>query len=68
MQRTVTCVALCVGFSLVAHAQGSGGTLKRITDSRSITLGYRTDSVPLFSFLGDDKQPTGYTIISANAW
>ena len=59
MLRVVACVALCVVFGFDAHAQGS--TLKRITDSRSITLGYRTDSVP-FSFVGNDKQPTGYTI------
>ena len=54
-------LVLCVFFSLNVCAQGSAGTLKRISDSRVITLGHRTDSIP-FSFIGDDKQPAGYTV------
>jgi ABC-type amino acid transport substrate-binding protein len=37
------------------------GTLKKIADSRSITLGYRTDAAP-FSFKGSDGQPAGYSV------
>jgi ABC-type amino acid transport substrate-binding protein len=36
-------------------------TLKKIRDSKTITLGYRTDSPP-FSFAGPDGQPAGYTV------
>ena len=53
--------ALCVALSIGAYAQGGSGTLKRISETRSITLGHRTDSVP-FSFVGPDKQPAGYTV------
>ena len=37
------------------------GTLKRIADGRSITLGFRTDAAP-FSFKGGDGQPAGYSV------
>jgi len=53
--------ALCVALSIGAYAQGSSGTLKRISETRSINLGHRTDSVP-FSFISPDKQPAGYTV------
>jgi ABC-type amino acid transport substrate-binding protein len=36
-------------------------TLKKIRDSKTITLGFRTDSPP-FSFSGPDGQPAGYTV------
>jgi ABC-type amino acid transport substrate-binding protein len=36
-------------------------TLKKIRDSKTITLGYRTDSPP-FSFAGPDGQPAGYSV------
>ncbi len=54
-------VVLWVVLAAGAHAQGTSPTLKRITDARSITLGHRTDSPP-FSFVGDDRQPTGYSV------
>lgn len=37
------------------------GTLKKIADGRSITLGYRADAAP-FSFKGSDGQPAGYSV------
>jgi ABC-type amino acid transport substrate-binding protein len=37
------------------------GTLKKIADSRSVSLGYRVDAVP-FSFRDDKGQPTGYSV------
>lgn len=46
--------------TLGAHAQDSG-TLKKIRDAKSISLGYRTDSPP-FSFTGPDGQPAGYSV------
>jgi ABC-type amino acid transport substrate-binding protein len=47
---------------LAATAQAQDtGTLKKIRDTKSITLGYRTDSPP-FSFNGPDGQPAGYSV------
>lgn len=43
-----------------AHAQDAG-TLKKIKDAKSISLGYRTDSPP-FSYRGPDGQPAGYSV------
>lgn len=43
------------------HAQAASGTLKKIADTKSISLGYRVVSSP-FSFLGADGLPTGYTV------
>src|SRR5512132_1608333 len=37
------------------------GTLKKIKDSSTLTLGYLT-SAPPFSFPGPDKRPVGYSI------
>jgi glutamate/aspartate transport system substrate-binding protein len=44
-----------------AVAQDLQGTLKKINDSRTITIGYREQSLP-FSFRGDDGKPTGYSV------
>jgi ABC-type amino acid transport substrate-binding protein len=46
--------------ALGAHAQETG-TLKKIRDAKTITLGYRADSPP-FSFQSADGQPAGYTV------
>lgn len=46
--------------ALGAQAQETG-TLKKIKDAKSISLGYRTDSPP-FSFNGPDGQPAGYSV------
>jgi ABC-type amino acid transport substrate-binding protein len=51
-------LALLLAFG--AQAQ-DGGVLKKIRDSKSISLGYRADSPP-FSFQGSDGQPAGYTV------
>ncbi|RWM16921.1 MAG: amino acid ABC transporter substrate-binding protein [Mesorhizobium sp.] len=37
------------------------GTLKKVSETGSITLGYREASAP-FSFLDENKRPTGYAI------
>lgn len=60
-------IALCVagiGFAAVgaaAQAQALDGTLKKIKDSGTITLGIRESSAP-FSFLDDEQKPVGYSI------
>ncbi len=43
------------------QAQDLGGTLKKIKDTNTITIGYRESSIP-FSFLDDKQQPVGYAI------
>src|ERR1044071_6797625 len=44
-----------------ANGQQLDGTLKKIKDSGTFTLGYLT-SAPPFSFPGPDKRPVGYSI------
>ena len=44
-----------------AAAQSTEGRLKKIKDSKTISIAYRTDASP-FSFLDDAKQPAGYSI------
>ena len=45
----------------VLHAQTVDGTLKKICDSKTVTIAYRTDALP-FSYEGEGKQPAGYTV------
>jgi len=56
--RTAALVAFLVAPALL-HAQGYD-TLKKIRDSKTVTIAYRTDALP-FSF-EKDKQPAGYTV------
>ena len=42
-------------------AQDLQGTLKKIRDSGTITIGYREQSLP-FAFRGDDGKPAGYSV------
>ena len=54
--------ALALAFiAFPAAAQDLTGTLKKIKDSGSITLGHRETSVP-FSYLDDKQQPIGYSM------
>ena len=60
-------IALCIaGLGFIAagagaQAQALDGTLKKIKDSGTITLGIRESSSP-FSFLDDEQKPVGYSI------
>jgi glutamate/aspartate transport system substrate-binding protein len=47
--------------SATASAQELTGTLKKIKDSGTITVGYRESSVP-FSYLDDKQQPIGFAM------
>lgn len=62
--KTLLLAALCLAPSLT-FAQGAAppleGRLKKIQETHTISLAYRPDARP-FSFEGDDKQPTGYTV------
>jgi glutamate/aspartate transport system substrate-binding protein len=53
--------ALCAFMAMPAMAQDLTGTLKKIKDSGTITLGHRETSVP-FSFLDEKQQPIGYSM------
>src|SRR3954463_10555185 len=44
-----------------AHAADQSGTLKKIQDSGSITIGHRDASIP-FSYYDDKQQPIGYAM------
>jgi glutamate/aspartate transport system substrate-binding protein len=44
-----------------ASAQEPAGTLKKIRDTGSITIGHRESSIP-FSYLDDRQQPVGYAM------
>ena len=53
-----------VGAALVAtgaYAQEPTGTLKKIKDTGTITIGHRESSIP-FSYLDDKQQPIGYSM------
>jgi glutamate/aspartate transport system substrate-binding protein len=53
-----------VGAGLVAtgaYAQELTGTLKKIKDTGTITVGHRESSIP-FSYLDDKQQPVGYAM------
>ena len=49
-----------------ALAQELTGTLKKIKDSKTVTLGYRESSIP-FSYLNRPGDPIGYSIDLCNA-
>ena len=53
--------AIVLWLPITASAQDLQGTLKKIKDSGTISIGYREQSVP-FSFKGSDGKPAGYSI------
>ncbi|MEP7154518.1 MAG: amino acid ABC transporter substrate-binding protein [Betaproteobacteria bacterium] len=61
MKRLPAMLALFLLFTGAAFAQELTGTLKKIKESNSITLGTRDTSLP-FSYLDDKQQPIGYSI------
>ncbi len=57
-----TCLLLCAALALpTATAQGLDGRLKKIADTKSITIAHRTDAAP-FSFVDADKNVTGFSV------
>jgi ABC-type amino acid transport substrate-binding protein len=60
MSRLAAAFACLIAPALV-HAQSLDGTLKKIRDTKSIAIAYRTDALP-FSFADDKSQPAGYTV------
>ena len=60
MKRTLALLALCALLIPAAQAQDSA-TLKKVRDSKSLALGYRTDAAP-FAFKDESGAPTGYSV------
>jgi glutamate/aspartate transport system substrate-binding protein len=61
MTRLLTPLFLTVLLMGPVFAQQQQSTLEKIKKTKTITLGYRESSYP-FSFVGDDKKPTGYSV------
>jgi glutamate/aspartate transport system substrate-binding protein len=57
----VTGAGLVSSMALSANAQELTGTLKKIKDTGTITIGHRESSIP-FSYLDDKQQPVGYSM------
>jgi glutamate/aspartate transport system substrate-binding protein len=61
MLPKLTLATLAATFALTIQAQDLTGTLKKIKDSGTITIGHRESSIP-FSYLDDKQQPIGYSM------
>jgi glutamate/aspartate transport system substrate-binding protein len=61
MLRPVLAVVALLAAAGIASAQASEGRLKRIDDTKTVKIAYRSDSKP-FSFLNERQEPVGYTI------
>lgn len=61
MHRAAALLALTFFALGAAHAQAPDGRLKKIAQTKTITVGYRTDAMP-FSFSEGGKQADGFTI------
>src|SRR5512144_1861155 len=48
-------------FAMTASAQDLTGTLKKVKETGTITIGHRESSIP-FSYLDDKQQPIGYAM------
>ena len=58
--RRLAALAAVLAVPALARAQALDGRLKKIRDTKTVTIAYRTDALP-FSY-EDNKQPTGYTV------
>ena len=58
--KTLLGAALIASLSIAGSAAAEA-TLDQIKSSKTIRMGYRDASIP-FSFVGDDKQPRGFTV------
>ena len=59
--RHLWLAAAVAGLLGPAQAQELTGTLKKIKDTGTITIGHRDSSVP-FSYLDDQQKPIGYAL------
>jgi glutamate/aspartate transport system substrate-binding protein len=61
MSRPITLILAALALSVAAPAAAQEGTLKKIKDSGSITIGHRDGSIP-FSYYDDQQKPVGYAV------
>jgi ABC-type amino acid transport substrate-binding protein len=61
MLRSVALLILGLFTAGALHAQALDGRLKKISETKAISIAYRTDSVP-FSFADAGKEPQGFAI------
>jgi ABC-type amino acid transport substrate-binding protein len=55
------CLAPALAFAQMGNTPPLEGRLKRIQDTKTIAIAYRTDALPM-SFEDGDKKPAGYTV------
>jgi glutamate/aspartate transport system substrate-binding protein len=59
---SISCAALAASFILApAFSEELTGTLKKVKEAGSITIGYRETSLP-FSYLDDNQKPVGFAM------
>ena len=61
MTRPITLALSVLALALALPAAAQEGTLKKIKDGGSITIGHRDASIP-FSYYDDKQQPVGYAV------
>jgi len=61
MTRPITLILAALAVAVAVPAGAQEGTLKKIKDSGSITIGHRDASIP-FSYYDDKQQPVGYAV------
>lgn len=61
IKRTLLLAGLAASFAIATTAMAAESTLANIKQTGTLKLGYRENSIP-FSFVGDDKQPRGYSV------
>jgi glutamate/aspartate transport system substrate-binding protein len=59
--RITSLAVAAAAFAAQASAQELAGTLKKVRDTGTITIGYRDSSIP-FSYLDDNQKPVGFAI------
>lgn len=60
-KKKLLALVIAAGLCATVQADDLTGTLKKIKESGTVTLGYRDASLP-FSYLNDAQQPIGYSI------
>jgi glutamate/aspartate transport system substrate-binding protein len=61
MKARIAAALACALLAASVCAQDLSGTLRKIKDSNSITIGHRETSIP-FSYLDEKQQPIGYSM------
>src|SRR5881296_1159316 len=61
MTRPITLILAALALAIAVPPAAQEGTLKKIKDGGSITIGHRDASIP-FSYYDDKQQPVGYAV------